>query len=103
MKLIDEEITKYLADSLSLNSMSAENRNEVLTKVLEVISEKAVLKILDNSDIKAIENFNKIPKDDMEKMEEFLMEYNSNSKKIFFETAKEIVNAMLEIKPDIQY
>ncbi|MCK4592200.1 hypothetical protein KAT63_02030 [Candidatus Parcubacteria bacterium] len=102
MKLIDEKTTKYLIESLNLDSMPEENKNEVLTKVLELISERAGAKIMENFSEEEITEFEAVSKNDLEKMEEFLIAKNPDAKKIFDEEVKITKDELLDIKLKIE-
>ena len=102
MKLIDEETTKYLTKSLDLDSMSEENENKVLTKVLELISERAGVKIMEDFSEEEIKEFEAISENDLEKMEEFLIAKNPDAKKIFDEEVKITKDELLDIKSRIK-
>lgn len=102
MKLIDDETIKYLIESLNLDSMSEENRNEVLTNVLELISKRAGVKIMEDFSEEEITEFEAISESDLEKMEEFFIAKNSDAKKIFDEEVKITKDELLKIKSKIK-
>ncbi len=102
MKLIDDETTEYLIESLGLNSMSVENKNKVLTEVLELVGQRASAKIMENFSEEEITEFEAISENDLEKMEEFLIAKNSDAKKIFDEEARITKDELLDIKSKIK-
>ena len=102
MKLIDDKTIKYLIESFNLDSMLEENKNEVLTEVLELISKRAGVKIMENFSEEEITEFEAISESDLEKMEEFLIAKNSDAKKIFDEEAKMVKDELLDIKLKIK-
>lgn len=102
MKLIDDKTIKYLIESFDLDSMSEENKNEVLTEVLELISKRASAKIMEDFSEEEITEFEAISESDLEKMEEFLIAKNSDAKKIFDEEAKMVKDELLDIKLKIK-
>ena len=102
MKLIDDKTIRYLIESLNLDSMSEENKNEVLTEVLELISKRAGVKIMENFSEEEITEFEAISESDLEKMEEFLIAKNSDAKKIFDEEVKITKDELLKIKSKIK-
>lgn len=102
MKLIDDKTIKYLIESFDLDSMSEENRSEVLTNVLEFISKRASAKIMEDFSEEEITEFELISESDLEKMEEFLIAKNSDAKKIFDEEVKMVKDELLDIKLKIK-
>lgn len=95
MKLISDKIIEELKSSLCLDLMAEKERNELLTEILEVISKKASAKILKGFSDSETQEFNKIPKDNLEAMENFMIEKNPRSVDIFEETAHEINEKLL--------
>ncbi|MCK4799769.1 hypothetical protein KAS31_02215 [Candidatus Parcubacteria bacterium] len=102
MKLIDEKTTEYLIESLDLSLMSEENRNKVLIEVLELVSKRAGARIMENFGEEEIAEFEAISKNDLEKMEEFLIAKNSDAKKIFDEEVKTTADELLKIRSKIE-
>ncbi|MCK4891563.1 MAG: hypothetical protein KAS78_02750 [Candidatus Pacebacteria bacterium] len=102
MKLIDDKTIKYLIESLNLDSMSEENKNEVLTEALGLISKRAGVKIMENFSEEEITEFESISESDLEKMEEFLIAKNSDAKKIFDKEVKITKDELLKIKLKIK-
>ena len=98
MKLINDNIIEDLSDSLGLKFLPEGKREEVLTEIAKLISRKAGARIMDDFDSGEVEEFNKIPKDDLEQMENFLISKNPNAKNIFKEEARKIKEEMLGIK-----
>ncbi|MEA2098294.1 MAG: hypothetical protein U9P70_04470 [Patescibacteria group bacterium] len=102
MKLIDEKTTEYLTESLNLNLMSEENRNKVLIEVLELISKRAGVKIMENFSEEEVAEFEAISENNLEEMEEFLIAKNSYAKKIFDEEVKTTKDELLKIRSKIK-
>ena len=102
MKLIDDKTTESLIESLGLDSMSEENKDKVLTEVLELISKRAGAKIMENFSEEEIVEFEAIPENDLEKMEEFLIAKNPDAKKIFDEEARIVKDELLYIRLKIK-
>ena len=102
MKLIDEKTTEYLIESLNLSLMSEEDRNKVLIEVLELISKRAGVRIMENFSEEEIAEFEAIHKNDLEKMEEFLIAKNFDAKKIFDEEVKTTKDELLKVKSKIE-
>lgn len=102
MKLIDEKTTEYLIESLNLGLMSEEDRNKVLIEVLELISKRAGVRIMENFSEEEIAEFEAIPKNDLEEMEGFLIAKNSDAKKIFDEEVETTKDELLKVKSKIE-
>ena len=98
MKLITDKIIEDVADSLGLRFLPEEKQGEVLTGVLGVISKRAGIRIVEKFSEEETEEFNQIPKDDLEKMEEFMIDRNSDAKKIFEEEAGKVKEELLNAK-----
>ena len=102
MKLIDEKITEYLIESLGLGLMLEENKNKVLIEVLELISKRAGVRIMEDFSEEEIAEFEAISKNDLEEMEEFLIAKNSDAKKIFDEEVEATKDELLKVKSKIE-
>ncbi len=96
MKLIDEKIIDDLFGSLGLRFLAQKEQNEIMTRILELVSKRAGLKIVGKFNDKEVEEFNKIPADDLEKMEDFMIAKNKNAKKIFQEEAELVKGEILK-------
>ena len=98
MKLITDKIIEDVADSLGLRFLPEEKQGEVLTGVLGIISKRAGIRIVEKFSDEETEEFNKISKDDLEKMEEFMIAKNSEAEKIFEEEAGKVKEELLNAK-----
>lgn len=99
MKLIDDKMIEDLVESLGLRFLPVEKRNEILTMTLELISKRASIRIVENLSEAETNEFNNIPKNEFEKIEDFLIAKNPNAKIIFEEeiakTKKDILNSKI--------
>lgn len=95
MKLIDEKIIDDLFESLGLRFLAQKEQSEIMTRVLELISKRAGLKIVEKFSNQETEKFNKIPADDLAQMENFMIAKNANAKKIFQEEAEMVKEEIL--------
>ena len=98
MKLVTDKIIEDVADSLGLRFLPEEKQGEVLTGVLGVISKRAGIRIVEKFSDEETEEFNKIPKDNLEEMEEFMLAKNSDAEKIFEEEAEKVKEELLNAK-----
>jgi len=98
MKLIDEKIIDDLFESLGLRFLAEKEQKEIMTRVLELISKRAGLKIVEKFNDKEVEKFNKIPADDLARMEDFMLAKNANAKKIFRQEAELVKGEILKDK-----
>lgn len=98
MKLIDNKIIDDLNLSLGLHFFPKKERMEILTRILELISKRAGLRIMEKFTDEETADFNNIPKDDFGKMEEFILAKNPNAKGVFEEEAGKVKEELLEAK-----
>jgi len=98
MKLITDKIIGDVAESLGLRFLPEEKQGEVLTGVLGIISKRAGLRIVEKFSDEETEEFNKIPKDNLEEMEEFMIAKNSDAEEIFKEEAEKVKEELLNAK-----
>ncbi len=100
MRLISDKTIDDLIYSLGLEFFPKEKKREILTRILELISKRAGLRIIEKFSEEETAEFNKIPKENLEKMENYLLSKNANAKDIFEEEARkvkeEILNAEIE-------
>ena len=99
MKLINDKTIEDLVESLGLKFLPTEKRNEIITMTLELISKRASIRITENLTDTEIDEFNGIPKEEFEKIEDFLISKNPDAKTIFDEevekTKKDLLNSKL--------
>lgn len=97
MKLIDDKMIEDLVESLGIRFLPLKKRNEILTMTLELISKRAGMRIVENLSETEVNEFNEIQKNELEKIEDFLISKNPHAKIIFQEeiekTIKDILNS----------
>ena len=98
MKLINNKIIDDLFNSLGLRFFAKEKQNEIMTRILELISKRAGIGIVEGFSDQEAEEFNKIPKSDLEQMEDFMIAKNPKAKEIFQEEAEKVKEEMLKEK-----
>ncbi len=98
MKLIDDKMADDLFESLGLRLIAKEKQDEILTRLLELISKRAGIRIVEDFSDQETGEFNKIPKDDLEQMEDFMIAKNSKAKEIFEEEAGKVKEKLLNVK-----
>jgi hypothetical protein len=87
-----------IIDSLGLRFLSVEKRNEILTMTLELISKRASIRIIESLNDVEVGEFSNIPKNEFEKIEDFLILKNPNAKTIFEEELAKTKNDILSSK-----
>lgn len=87
-----------LAISLGLEFLPKGKREGVLTEITSLISKRAGARVMENFSEEEIRDFNKIPDDDLDQMENFLLSKNSEAKNIFYEEAERTKKEMLSMK-----
>lgn len=98
MKLINDEIIDDLNESLGIRFLPEDKRSEVLTRVLELVSKRAGLRIIEKFNAEEMAEFNKISKDDLEQMENFMIAKNPDTKDIFSDEAEKVREELLNAK-----
>ena len=98
MKLINDEIIDDLNESLGIRYLPEDKRSEVLTRVLELVSKRAGLRIIEKFNAEEMAEFNKISKDDLEQMEDFMVAKNPAAKDIFSDEAEKVREELLNAK-----
>ena len=98
MKLINNKIIDDLFESLGLRFLAKEKQSEIMTRILELISKRAGIRIVEGFSDQETEEFNKIPKDDLGQMEDFMIAKNPKAKEIFQEEAGKVKEEMLKEK-----
>ncbi|MEA1937346.1 MAG: DUF5663 domain-containing protein [Patescibacteria group bacterium] len=98
MKLINDKIISGLNEELGLRFLSEEKRSEILTRVLELVSKRAGMRIVEKFSDEETAEFNKIPKDNLEQMEDFMLAKNSGAEDIFSNEAEKVKEELLSAK-----
>jgi hypothetical protein len=102
MKLISDEIIKEIEMSLGLNLFPEKEREDLLNEVLEVLSKQAGTKIIKGFSDEKVEQFNQIPKENLEEMETFMIENDTRAVVIFKEEAALIIKRLLNSKVQVE-
>jgi len=98
MKLIDKKMIDKLEEDLGLKFLAEEKRDDMMGRILELITKRAGLRIVENLSEEELKEFKEIPAGDTEKMEEFLLAKNPEVKDIFVEEMEAVKKEMLEHK-----
>ena len=98
MKLLNDKIINDLNKSLGIKFLPEEKRSEVLTKVLELVSKRAGLRIIEKFNAEEMAEFNKISKDNFERMEDFMIAKNPDTENIFNDEAGKVREELLDAK-----
>ncbi len=98
MKLINDKIINDLNESLGIRFLEEEKKSEILTRVLELVSKRAGLRIIEKFSDEETTEFNKIPKDNLEQMEDFMIAKNPGAKDIFSNEAEKLKEELLNAK-----
>ncbi|MCK5475845.1 MAG: hypothetical protein KAI71_04670 [Candidatus Pacebacteria bacterium] len=98
MKLINDKIVDDLFESLGLKFLAQQKQDEIMTRILELISQRAGAKIVEGFSEKETKEFNEIPKDDLEQMEDFMILKNPNAEEIFKQEAQVVESELLNNK-----
>lgn len=98
MKLIDDKTIEDLVESLGLKFLPVKRRNEILTMTLELIGKRASIRITESLSEAEVNEFNSIPKNEFEKIEDFLISKNPDAKNIFEEEIRKTKEDILGSK-----
>ena len=98
MKLINDKIINDLNESLGIRFLEGDKKNEILTRVLELVSKRAGLRIIEKFSDEETAEFNEIPKDNLEQMEDFMLAKNPGAKSIFENEAEKVKEELLNAK-----
>lgn len=101
MRLISNETLNDLEKSFGLDLFDEETKNAMLTDIVALISSRAGFRIVKEFSEKETEEFNQIPKENLEEMEAYILAKNPNAKKIFEEEAQKIKTEILNAKVEI--
>lgn len=100
MELIDKKMIDGLAEDLGLGFLAKEKRDEMMGRILELITKRAGLRIMENLSEEELKEFKEVPAGDTEKMEKFLLSKNPDVKNLFIEEMEAVKKEMLEYKKD---
>lgn len=98
MKLINDKIISDLNESLGIRFLPDDKKSEILTRVLELVSKRAGLRIIEKFSAEEMAEFNKISKDDFEQMEDFMIAKNPDTQDIFNDEAGKVREELLDAK-----
>ena len=98
MKLLNDKIIEDLNESLGIRFLEDDKKSEVLTRVLELVSKRAGLRIIEKFSDEETAEFNKISKDNLEQMEDFMITKNPDAKDIFEDEAGKVREELLDAK-----
>ena len=100
MELIDKKMIDKLAEDLGLKFLAEEKRDDMMKRILELITKRAGLRIMENLSEEELKEFKEIPAGDTKKMEEFLLAKNPDVKNLFIEEMEAVKKEMLEFRKD---
>ena len=98
MKLLNDKIIEDLNESLGIRFLEEEKKSEILTRVLELVSKRAGLRIIEELSDEETAEFNKISKDNLEQMEDFMLAKNPGAEKVFENEAEKVKEELLNAK-----
>ena len=98
MKLLNDKIINDLNEFLGIRFLEEEKKSEILTRVLELVSKRAGLRIIEEFGDEETAEFNEIPKDNLEQMEDFMLAKNPGAEKVFKDEAEKVKEELLNAK-----
>ena len=98
MELIDKKMIDGLAEELGLGFLAEEKRDEMMEKIVELITKRAGLKIMESLSEEEAKEFNQIAKGDIKEVEKFLLAKVPDVKNLFVEEMEAVKKEMLEFR-----
>lgn len=98
MKLIDDKTIEDLEYSLGLDLLSNEEKDKILTEILDLVGKRAGYIIVNGFSSEEKKQFESILEGDLEKMEDFMIAKNPEAKNIFKNEAEKIKKDLLNAK-----
>ncbi len=98
MRLIDDRILQDLEKSLGLDFLQEEEKIKFTKELVALISNRAGLRIMKEFSEAETREFNKIPEENLEEMENYIITKNPEAKKIFEEEAEKVKEEILNSK-----
>jgi hypothetical protein len=95
MQLISDKTLADIEKSLGLDLIESEKKNDVMSKIISVICSRSGIRIIKNFSDEEAKEFNLIPEDDLEKMENYILAKNPDARNIFEDEAEKLKNEML--------
>jgi len=88
MQLISDTTLRDIEKSLGLDFLNTENKNGVMTGIIELICTRAGIRIMKGFNAEQTAEFNLIPEKDLEAMEDFILANSPEARAIFEEEAQ---------------
>lgn len=98
MRLISDETLQNIEKSLGLDFLDEKKRTDTMTEIVALISSRAGLRIMKEFSEEEAREFNQIPEENLEEMENYILSKNPNAKEIFEEEAQKTKEEILKMK-----
>lgn len=99
MRLISENTLKNIEESLGLGFLEdKEKKSETMREIIGLISSRAGMRIMKQFNDEETREFNKIPEDNLEEMEDYILSKNPDAREIFEEEAQKVKEELLKTK-----
>lgn len=98
MRLISNETLSNIEKSFGLDLLDEKTKNTMLTDIISLISSRAGFRLIKEFSEEETDEFNKIPKDNLEEMEAYILAKNPKAREIFEEEAQKIKTEILNTK-----
>ena len=100
MQLISDKTLRDIETSLGLDLADEKQRSEVMTEIIELVSNRAGLRIIKEFTEKDAEEFNLIPEGNLEEMENYILSKKPDAREIFEEEAQKAKEEILNTRLD---
>jgi len=98
MQLISDKTLRDIEESIGLDLFGEKEKASAMKKIVTLISGSAGLRIMKQFSEEEAKEFNKIPEENLEEMENYIISKNPNAKDIFEEEATKMKEEILKMK-----
>ncbi|MDD3190251.1 MAG: DUF5663 domain-containing protein [Candidatus Pacebacteria bacterium] len=98
MQLISEKTLQDIEESFGLDLLDKNRKNDIMKEMVSLISSRAGIRIMKELSEDEAKEFNRIPDENIEEMENYLLTKNPNAKEIFEEEAQKTKKELLNTK-----
>jgi len=98
MQLISEKTLQEIEESFGLDLLDKSKKNDIMREMVGLISSRAGIRIMKELSEDEAREFNQIPEENIEEMENYLLTKNPNAKEIFEEEAQKAKAELLNTR-----
>lgn len=98
MKLISDKTLQEIEKALGLDLMDEEKASAMMTNIITLICGRAGMVIMQGFNVEETEEFSRIPQENLEEMENFILAKNPGAREIFEAEAQKAKAELMNIK-----